>query len=64
VGDLLTEATNKFTAAEEALKAGDLAGYQRNTNEAKDLVRRASDAARSPASPTTTTTPPTTRPTA
>lgn len=58
VNDLLAEATNRFNAAEEALKNGDLAGYQRNTNEAKDLVRRASDAARAVV-PTTTTTRPT-----
>ncbi len=63
INDLLTEATAKFTAAEEALKAGDLAGYQKATNEAKDLVRRASDAARiTSGTPATTT--PTTRPTA
>jgi uncharacterized membrane protein (UPF0182 family) len=63
VNDLLNEATAKFTAAEEALKAGDLAGYQKATNEAKDLVRRASDAARiTSGTPATTT--PTTRPTA
>ncbi len=63
INDLLTEATARFTAAEEALKAGDLATYQRATNDAKDLVRRASDAARTAsAAPTSTT--PTTRPTA
>ena len=63
VNDLLTEATARFTAAEEALKAGDLAAYQRATNDAKDLVRRASEAARAtagtPAPSTTTTTRPT-----
>ncbi|HWI02241.1 MAG TPA: UPF0182 family protein, partial [Acidimicrobiales bacterium] len=40
VSDLLNEATARFTAAEEALKAGDLAGYQKATNEAKELARR------------------------
>jgi uncharacterized membrane protein (UPF0182 family) len=63
LNDLLTEATAKFAAADEALKAGDLAAYQRATNEAKDLVRRASEAARS-TSGTPATTTPTTRPTA
>jgi uncharacterized membrane protein (UPF0182 family) len=63
VNELLTEATARFTAAEEALKAGDLSAYQKATNDAKDLVRRASEAARatSDAPPDTT---PTTRPTA
>jgi uncharacterized membrane protein (UPF0182 family) len=63
LNDLLNEATARFTAAEEALKAGDLAAYQRATNEAKELVRRAADAARS-TSGTPATTTPTTRPTA
>ena len=63
INDLLGEATARFTAAEEALKTGDLAAYQRATNEAKDLVRRATEAARNTTgSPPTTT--PTTRPTA
>ncbi|MEA2783691.1 MAG: uncharacterized protein QOK29_5263, partial [Rhodospirillaceae bacterium] len=61
VGDLLTEATARFAAADEALKAGDLAAYQKATNDAKDLVRRAAEAARTtsgaPASSTSTTRP-------
>ena len=63
VNDLLAEATTRFNAAEEALKNGDLAAYQKATNDAKDLVRRASEAARttSGAPPSTTAT---TRPTA
>jgi len=61
VNDLLTEATARFNAAEEALKAGDLATYQKATNDAKDLVRRASEAARATSSPPPSTTP-TTRP--
>jgi uncharacterized protein len=63
LNDLLIEATSRFNAAEEALKAGDLSGYQKATNEAKELVRRASDAARTTAGTTPATTP-TTRPTA
>ncbi len=62
MNDLLTEATARFNAAEEALKNGDLAGYQKATNEARDLVRRATDAARTTSGPPDTT--PTTRPTA
>jgi uncharacterized membrane protein (UPF0182 family) len=59
VGDLLAQATARFNAADEALKNGDLAGYQKATNDAKDLVRRAAEAARTtsgpaPASSTTT----------
>ncbi|MGI8984499.1 MAG: UPF0182 family membrane protein [Acidimicrobiales bacterium] len=63
INDLLSEATAKFTTAEEALKAGDLAAYQKATNEAKDLVQRASEAAKATAGTSTTTTS-TTRPTA
>ena len=63
VNDLLTEATARFTAADDALKAGDLAAYQKAINDAKDLVRRAADAAKATASPTTST-PPTTKATA
>ncbi|MDQ3642931.1 MAG: UPF0182 family protein, partial [Actinomycetota bacterium] len=62
VNELLTEATARFTAAEEALKAGDLATYQKATNDAKDLVRRATEAARATSgapAPTTSTTRPT-----
>ena len=63
VNDLLNEATARFNTAEEALRNGDLATYQRATNEARDLVRRATDAARATSgSPPATT--PTTRPTA
>ena len=63
INDLLNQATARFTAADEALRAGDLATYQKATNDAKDLVRRAADAARatSGAPPSTTAT---TRPTA
>ncbi|MGN6574522.1 MAG: UPF0182 family membrane protein [Nocardioides sp.] len=45
VRSLLEQADAKFAEAEKALKAGDLAGYQTATNEAKDLVLQALDAA-------------------
>ena len=38
---LLQQADAKFAAADKALKAGDLAGYARSVDEARDLVRRA-----------------------
>ncbi len=63
VNELLNEATARFNAAEEALKNGDLSGYQRATNEARDLVRRATEATRSTSGAPPATTP-TTRPTA
>jgi len=62
VADLLAQASARFQAADDALRAGDLAAYQRATNEGRDLVRRATDAARASAAPATTT--PTTRPAA
>jgi uncharacterized membrane protein (UPF0182 family) len=45
VRSLLRQAEAKFTEAEPALQNGDLAGYQAATNEAKDLVQQALDAA-------------------
>jgi uncharacterized membrane protein (UPF0182 family) len=45
VSALLRQAEAKFTEAETALQNGDLAGYQAATNEAKDLVQQALDAA-------------------
>jgi len=63
VNDLLNEANARFAAADDALKAGDLAAYQKATNDAKDLVRRAAEAAKATASPATST-PPTTKATA
>ena len=64
VAGLLEQANARFTAADDSLRAGDLAAYQRELNAAKDLVKRAADTARaaSPAPPPDTT--PTTRPTA
>jgi uncharacterized membrane protein (UPF0182 family) len=63
VGDLLDQAAARFADADAALKNGDLAGYQKATNDAKDLVARATQAARYTAAPAPTTTP-TTRATA
>ncbi len=54
--DLIAEAELRFTNAEAALRRGDLAGYQRETEAARALVRRLADASRSapPAAPPTT----------
>jgi uncharacterized membrane protein (UPF0182 family) len=57
VGDLLDQAAARFADADAALKNGDLAGYQKATNDAKDLVTRATQAARATAAPAPTTTP-------
>jgi len=54
VGSLLAEAETHFQAADAALRAGDLATYQREVNLARDLSRRATESL----SPTTTTAPP------
>jgi uncharacterized membrane protein (UPF0182 family) len=40
---LLAQAEKEFQAADTALKAGDLAGYQQHVNAAQNLIRRASD---------------------
>jgi uncharacterized membrane protein (UPF0182 family) len=64
VSELLTEATARFNAADEALRSGDLSAYQRATNEAKELVRRATEAARATSSAAPPGTTATTRPTA
>ncbi len=53
LNQLLGEAEAHFNAAEEALRRGDLAGYQRETGLARDAIRRASDVA-SPGTPPTT----------
>jgi hypothetical protein len=62
VAELLTQAGARFQSAEDALRAGDLATYQRLNNEGRDLVRRATDEARASAAPAPTTA--TTRPAA
>ncbi len=41
--ELLAEADQKFTVAEDRLRAGDLAGYEQSVDEARDLVRRANE---------------------
>ncbi|MEA2686851.1 MAG: uncharacterized protein QOE93_2046 [Actinomycetota bacterium] len=58
VASLLDQANARFTAADEALRRGDLAAYQRELEGARNLVRQASDAvaATSPAPPGDTTT--------
>jgi len=63
IGGLLDQANAHFTAADEALRRGDLAGYQKELEAAKALVQQASEAARA-ASPPPDTTPPTTKATA
>lgn len=45
---LLGQAQTAYDAAQEALRRGDLAEYQRRINEVGDLVRRANEASRSP----------------
>ena len=64
VAGLLEQANARFTAADEALRAGDLGKYQQELDAAKALVRQASDAARAAAAPPAAETPPTTRATA
>lgn len=51
VRSLLEQAEAKFAEAESALQAGDLAGYQAATNEAKDLVQKALEAAAAESKP-------------
>ena len=50
--ELLGQADARFTAAEEALRRGDLAGYQRETLAARDAIRRAQELAGGATSPT------------
>ena len=64
VASLLEQANARFTAADERLRAGDLAGYQRELDQAKNLVKQASDAARAASPAPTPETTPTTRATA
>jgi uncharacterized protein len=59
VQQLLTQADREFKAAQEALKKGDLAEYQRHNNRAGELIQQALSASRSTrGSAPTTTTPP------
>lgn len=62
VADLLAQASARFQAADDALRTGDLAGYQKATNEGRDLVRQATDATKTSVPPVTATA--TTRPAA
>ncbi|MEA2828724.1 MAG: uncharacterized protein QOG43_3163 [Actinomycetota bacterium] len=64
VAGLLDQANSHFTAADEALRAGDLGTYQKESDAAKALVRQAADAAHQAAPPATPDTTPTTRATA
>jgi uncharacterized membrane protein (UPF0182 family) len=57
VTDLLSQASARFQGADDALKAGDLAAYQKATNDGRDLVRQATAAAQAAAGTTATTTP-------
>jgi uncharacterized membrane protein (UPF0182 family) len=41
--DLLAEADQKFTQAEDRLRSGDLAGYEQAVEAARDLVRQANE---------------------
>jgi uncharacterized membrane protein (UPF0182 family) len=60
---LIAEAQVHFSAADDALRRGDLAGYQREVDAARDAIRRAEEAARgtATAAPATPATTPTTR---
>jgi uncharacterized membrane protein (UPF0182 family) len=49
VADLLAAAQRAFDAAEQALRDGDLAGYQRHVTEARDNVARARELSRTTA---------------
>ncbi len=60
VVELLRQANAKFETANQALGRGDLAAYQRDINDARELIRRASESSGLPTStgpsPTTSTT--------
>jgi uncharacterized membrane protein (UPF0182 family) len=57
ISSLLTQAESEFQAADEALRNGDLAGYQSHTAKAREYNRRAKEAADAqPQSSSTTTT--------
>ena len=61
---LLAEADVHFNSAQDALRRGDLAGYQRENDLARDSIRKAADLANAqptPTTPTSPTTPTTTR---
>ena len=54
LAQLLGEADAHFNAAEDALRRGDLTGYQRETNLARDAIKRARDLTNPGATPPTT----------
>jgi uncharacterized membrane protein (UPF0182 family) len=56
--DLLSQASSHFQAADTALKAGDLATYQRETNTARDLVNQATSTLTGNTTTTTAAPPP------
>jgi uncharacterized protein len=49
VADLLDQALHHFRQADELLRQGDLAGYQREVNAAQDLIRQAGEISGAPA---------------
>ena len=60
LSQLLGEADAHFTAAQDALRRGDLAAYQRENDAARDSIRKAAALANAGSTPTTSA-PPTTR---
>ena len=56
VEELLSQADERFTAADEALKAGKLAEYQRLIEKARGLVNQAAEVMGTPSSTTSSTT--------
>jgi uncharacterized membrane protein (UPF0182 family) len=56
VQDLLNQANTHFGAADDALRKGDLATYQKETNAARDLVQQAANASRAISAPGPATT--------
>ena len=57
VASLLQQAADAFKAADDALRAGDLAGYQAKVKQAQQLVERAAQASSQAPATTTTTRP-------
>jgi hypothetical protein len=57
VADLLAEAARHFEAGDEALRAGDLATYQQEIEQAQDLVAQALELSRAPTTGEAATTP-------
>ena len=56
MASLLAEASSLYDQAEEALRRGDLAEYQRLVNQARDKVRQAQGLVTSSSSSSTSTT--------